>query len=208
MAMHRLKDFITLTARHQPQAHGSRRRVNLFMLAGIIYVLGLPGIAARGEDDSDRQRDLNGGYFLLHELCGQEADLPLLLDIKHAPPDIKDLATRISQAAKETNARIEEMQARDAKLRYDQNPLPPIERDVRKSIQDEKQHQLLFGTSNAAFVRALLVAQLEATSYAGNIAKVLSSEEGDSRRGRSLDKISTKWSALHDECFHRLAMAP
>jgi hypothetical protein len=159
----------------------------------------------RGDDITARQEKLNGGYYLLHQLCDDEAQLPLLLDVKHAPEAIEGFAIRISNTAKDSNSLIEQMQESDPALKFDRNPLPSIERDVRESIQDEKQHQLLFGTSDDAFVRALLVSQIEASNYALNVAKVLSEQESDPKRIKCLERISAKWSALHSEAFQLLS---
>ena len=134
---------------------------------------------AKGGETSAHRDYLNGGYYLLHHLCEDEAKLPLLLDVKDAPPEIEKYADSISKTAKESMADLERMQESDARLNFDKNPLPRIERDVRESIEDEKQHQLLFGATGAEFVRALLVSQVEASSYALNLAKVLSQQEKD-----------------------------
>jgi hypothetical protein len=159
----------------------------------------------RGSETSATQEKLNGGYYLLHQLCDDEAQLPLLLDVKHAPDAIKDFAIRVSETAKESNHLLDQMQDSDPLLNFDQNPLPSIERDVRASIQDEKQHQLLFGTSDDAFVRALLVSQIEASNYAHNLAKVLAEQENDPKRIKCLEKISSKWIAIHTEAFRLLS---
>jgi len=158
----------------------------------------------RGSEVSDHQIYLNGGYYLLHHLCEDEAKLPLLLDVKDAPPEIKSYADHISKTAKETIADLEHMHESDARLKFDKNPLPSIERDVRESIQADKQHQLLFGTTGAEFVRALLVSQAEASAYALNLAKVLSQQENDPDRVKALQHISLKWRAIHQEAMRLL----
>jgi len=160
---------------------------------------------SRADEASGRQEKLNGGYYLLHHLCDNEDQLPLLLDVKHSSPEIERFADRISKTAKESNAALEQMQDADPSLKFNHNPLPSIERDVRDSIQDEKQDQLLFGTSDAEFERALLVSQIEASNYAHNIAEVLADQDTDPTRIKSLEKISSKWFALNKEAFRLLA---
>jgi len=161
--------------------------------------------AAEQSDSSKHQDYLNGGYYLLHHLCGDEAQLPLLLDVKDAPPEIKDFAVRISKTAEESTAALERLQDKDASIKFDQNPLPAIERDVRESIQDEKQHRLLFGATGPEFVRTLLVSQVEASSYALNLAKVLAQGEKDPARIKALQQISAKWSTINQESYRLLA---
>jgi hypothetical protein len=158
----------------------------------------------RGNETSEHRDYLNGGYYLLHHLCEDEAKLPLLLDVKDAPPEIESYADLISKTAKETIAALERMQESDASLKFDKNPLPLIERDVRESIQADKQHQLLFGTTGAEFVRALLVSQAEASSYALNLAKVLSQQESNPDRVKTLQHISVKWRAIHQDAMRLL----
>jgi septal ring factor EnvC (AmiA/AmiB activator) len=160
---------------------------------------------SRGDGTTERQDKLNGGYYLLHHLCNDEAQLPLLIDLKHASAEIEAFADKISRTAKESNSLLEQMQDGDPAIKFNRNPLPAIERDVRESIQDEKQHQLLFGTKDAEFERALLVSQIEASNYAHNIAKVLSDQETDSNRIKSLAKISARWLAINQEAFRFLS---
>jgi hypothetical protein len=169
-------------------------------------LLGLTSVTSpgRGSDASERRDYLNGGYYLFHHLCDDEAKLPLLLVVKTTPPEIEKFADRISKTAKESSAALDHMQDGDSHLRFDQNPLPPFERDVRESISDEKQHQLLFGTSNGDFVRALLVSQSEASSYGCNLAKVLAEHEKKPERVKTLQHLSAKWSAIHEETMRLL----
>jgi hypothetical protein len=158
--------------------------------------------------DAEKQEYLNGGYFLLHQLCDNEAQLPLLLDVKHSSSEIKTFADRISRTAKETNAAIDHMQDQDSAIKFERNPLPSIERDVRQSIQDEKQHQLLFGTSGPEFERSLLVSQSEASNYARNIARVLAENEEDAKRKKILEKLSNEWLLISKETFRLLSAVP
>ena len=158
----------------------------------------------RGSETSEHRDYLNGGYYLLHHLCEDEAKLPLLLDVKDAPPEIEKYAVHISKTAKESITALERLHENDPHLNFDKNPLPRIERDVRESIQADKQHQLLFGTTGAEFVRALLVSQVEASSYALNLAKVLSQQEKNPDRVKTLQHISVQWRAIHEEAMRLL----
>ena len=154
-----------------------------------------------GDEPNPHQAKLNGGYYLLHKLADDESQLPILLDLKHAPPEIIQYADKISKAGKETEGALEDMHDHDPKIQLDRNPLPPIENDVRDSIKDDKQHQLLFGTSNTEFVRALIVSQIEATGYALNLSKVLAEQESDPARIKKFQHLSARWLALRNEAF-------
>jgi hypothetical protein len=173
----------------------------LFLSLALLMGAHLP---AKASDASDKQAKLNGGYYLLHHLLEDEDQLPILLDIKHAPPEISDYAVQISKAAKDSMAKLEHLQDSDHAIRFDRNPLPPIEQDVRDSIKGAKQHQLLFGTTDSEFVRALLVSQIEASSYATHLSKVLAEQETSPARVKSLQQISAKWDKLHEDAFRLL----
>jgi hypothetical protein len=162
------------------------------------------GASANGNQVSERQDRLNGGYYLLDHLCEDEAKLPMLFLVKDAQPEIEKYADRISKTAKESITTIEHMQENDALLKFDTNPLPSIEQDVRDSIQDDRQHQLLFGTTGLEFVRAFLVSQIEASNYAVHLAKVLSEQEKNSDRAKKLQHISSQWRTIHQEAFRLL----
>ena len=172
---------------------------SLLLGAGVVLTM-----TPSSGDEKSHQAKLNGGYFLLHQLADDEAQLPILLDLKHAPPEVVQYADKISKAGKETETALEKMQDHDPNIQLDRNPLPQIEQDVRDSIKGAKQHQLLFGTSNSEFVRALTVAQIEATSYASHLSKVLAEQESDPGRVRTLQHLSARWQALHDEAFRLL----
>jgi len=152
-------------------------------------------------EPSEKQTKLNGGYYLLHQLGDDESQLPLLLDLKHAPPELSTYADQISKMGKETMKTIEGFQDHDTALQFDRNPLPAIEQNTRDSIKDDKQHQLLFGTSNSEFVRALVVSQIEATTYATNLCKVLADQESDPGRAKTLTRLATKWLNLRNKAF-------
>jgi hypothetical protein len=177
-------------------------------IAMLFLLLGLPAASgigtARGDAVPARVEKLNGGYYLLYHVSSDEAQLPILLVIKHAPPEIKTFADEISKTAKETTAALEHLQAADSSLQFDRNPLPQIEQDTRESIKAGKQHQLLFGTTGSEFVRALLVSQIEASTYALNLAKVLAGQETDPDRVKTLHHISAKWTDMRDGAFRLL----
>jgi hypothetical protein len=172
------------------------REIGMFFCLWSLVSIATP---ARGSDASEHQDYMNGGYYLLHQICSDEASLPMIFIVKDAPPEIEDYAKHVSQTAKETLTELERMQKANPRINFDKNPLPPFERDVRDSIKDGKQNQLLFGTSGPQFVQALLIAQIEASNYALNLAKVLSEGEKDPDRAKVLKRISAKWQTIREE---------
>ena len=178
------------------------RPVFLSLLLGMWAALAMT--PAQGDEASNRIVKLNGGYYLLHTLAEDEAQLPLLLVVKHAPPGIAPYADQISKTAKKTLATLERLQEADPSIQFDRNPLPQIEQDTRASIKADKQHQLLFGTSDAEFARALLLSQIEACSYALNLSKVLGEQETDPDRSKTLRHLSAQWLDRRSEAFRLL----
>lgn len=154
--------------------------------------------ASRGAPPPEKAK-LNGGYYLLHNLADDESQLPLLLVVKHAPDSISEFTKKVSRVGKETMSAIEEFQDKNRAIDYDRSPLPAIEQDVRDSIKGDKQHQLLFGTSDAEFVRALAVSQIEAATYGAHLCKVLADQETNPSRAKTLQHLSAKWLVLRDE---------
>ena len=166
-----------------------------------LCLFGLLGAGIRGDDSVSPRENLNGGFFLLHDLLSDEHDVPLLTDLKTSPQEIQDFAKKVSLTAEDGKAALDKMRDSDPKISWDKNPLPKIEQDVRASIKGEKQHQLLFGTKDNDFVRAFLVSQAEASKYAANIAKVMAQEDKNPRHVHELTRISDRWHALYEEDF-------
>jgi hypothetical protein len=173
------------------------------VLCGICLLV-VVGTGVRGDDSVSYRDNLNGGFFLLHDLLNDEHDVPILLDLKTAPQEIQDFAKKVSLTAEEGKVALDKMRDSDPKISFDKNPLPQIEQDVRASIKGEKQHQLLFGTKDSNFVRAFLVSQAVASMYASNIAKVMAQEDKNPRHTREFSHISERWHALYEEDFRLL----
>jgi hypothetical protein len=168
------------------------------ILAGMVLCVGNLGAA---DDAHNEVKDRNGGYYLLHNLLGQEADVDKIMLAKDAPPEIGALTKSISALAHDDLDKLDALQAKDKTISFDGNPLPAFENDVRASIADDKQHLLLFGTKGPAFVRALVVSQIEASTYAKHLAKVLADREKNARARMALEKISDQWARMADKAY-------
>jgi hypothetical protein len=152
----------------------------------------------------DNQHYLNNGYSLLHDLCDQEKSLDMILIIKTTPKDVADFAHEVSKSAKENFDQLEDLQDHDKAIRFDQAGLPQFELDTRDSIKADKQHLLLFGTTDKNFARALLVSQIEAGTYGMNLAKVLAGAEPNAHRAAVAQKISAHWEKIRDKAYRLL----
>jgi hypothetical protein len=151
--------------------------------------------------DDDQAAYLTNGYSLLHGLCGQEGQLDMILIVKTTPPEIADYLHQVSASAKQDTKWLDELQDHDKDLIFGRTGLPPFEKDTRASIQDDKEHMLLFGTSGSAFVRALLVSQTEAGTYGMNLAKVLAAAEPNEQRAAVVRKIGKRWKKIRDRAY-------
>jgi hypothetical protein len=171
------------------------------LLSGALAMLVLLSGPVRADDN---QAYLNNGYSLLHGLCDQEKQVDMILVVKTTPKDIAEFAHQVSKTAKDNVALLEDLQDHDKAIRFDQAGLPQFELDTRASIKDDKQHLLLFGTTDKAFARALLVTQIEAGSYCMNLAKVLADAETNPHRAAALQKISASWEKLRDKAYRLL----
>jgi hypothetical protein len=181
------------------------KSLNALIVPSLFYLL--VAIASEGTvkgEASEYQHKLNGGYYLLHKLYEDEEQVPFLLDIKTAPPNVSSFADQVSKTAKAGLATLDKMRESDASINWDSNPLPAIEQEVRDSIKSEKQHQLLFGTKGPDFERAFLVSQAEASMYAENISKVLAGQDKNPDHVRDLNRMSEKWHAIYEEIFRML----
>jgi hypothetical protein len=178
-------------------------------LLGAALWLGLlvcaQNIRAADQVPDAEQKDRNGGYYLLHNLLHDEADVDKIMLIKNASPEIGRFTKEVSALANDSLATLDSLQDKDPAIHFGDNPLPPIEQAVRDSIKGDKQHQLLFGTKGAAFVRALLVSQIEASMYAKHLATVLADREKNDHARHALEKMSGQWSRMADHAYTLLA---
>jgi hypothetical protein len=177
--------------------------IRLFFVCGLLSCFSLATPARAASDSENEMRD---GFFLIHGVCHEESQVHLITMMKTTPPWLVDYVTRISKLADDTLDTLDDMEDHDPALKSDDSPLPAFERAVRASIKDEKRHDLLFGTKDAAFSRALILTQLDAANYIANIAKVLSDEDEDDSRARKLDKISSHWAAIRREGIQFLSV--
>jgi hypothetical protein len=175
--------------------------------------LGMAGLAAgalwgipngQAEASSRQPTEMDGGYYLLEHVSNEESNVHLLFMVKDAPDEISTFADQLSKTADETKASLEYLQDKYPTVHFDDNPLPQIERDVRASIRDDKEHQLLFGATGTDFVRAFLITQIEASTYAINLSKVLADQETNPHRAKILRQISTKWLGMRDQAYRLL----
>jgi len=167
----------------------------------VAAAFGIGGGPLSAAESSAGQSSLNDGYSLFYDFCNQESQLSLLLWVKTAPPDIADYAKRISSTAKDDMAILKKFGMSDSTLRLDKISLPAFELEVRKSMTKDRQQQLIWGSSGAAFVQAVSMTQGETTNYGLHVAKILAETESNPDRARAMRQIYDKWSALHAEAY-------
>jgi hypothetical protein len=178
---------------------------HLSMVCCAILILSIPGLhPLKAGTVSKRSDELQGGYFLLHNLADEESSVSMLFLVKTAPEEVEVYGKQVSQTAKDTLDALDKIEDKNPSLHTDQNPLPQIELDVRASIRDEKQHQLLYGTTGPEFIRAFLITQIDASNYALNLTKVLADKETNPHRAQVLRNLSAQWQKAHDNAFRIL----
>jgi len=168
----------------------------------IAVAIGLGSLKA--DSSSKPPSELNGGYYLLHHLAEEESKVSMLFIIKDAPDQIGAYSKQVSQTANDTLAALDRIQEKNPSIHMDQNPLPQIELDVRASIRDDKQQQLVFDTSGSEFVRVFLNTQIQASTYAINLTKVLADKETNPHRAQVLRNLSAQWQKARDNAFRLL----
>jgi hypothetical protein len=170
-----------------------------FLLAVTLLLVGV-GPSAAAETSATRS-SLNDGYSQFYTFCEEESHLSLLLWVKTAPPAIADYAREISTTASDDMVILKKFATADAAIRLDKVSLSPFEQEVRKSMAADRQKQLLWGSSGAGFSQAVSMTQSEATNYGLHVAKVLAEMEPDAGRAQAMQRICTKWTALHAEAY-------
>ena len=174
------------------------QRSSFLIRTGFLLLIGFSLSAAEVKAG---QSSLNDGYSIFYDFCSQESQLSLLMWVKTTPPNIADYAKRVSSTAKDDMAILKKLGVQDNALRLDKVSLPSFEVDVRKSMAADRQKQLVFETSGAAFAQALLMTQSETTNYGLHVAKVLSETEPQLDRARAMRGIYDRWLALHAEAY-------
>lgn len=165
---------------------------SLSAVALTLLVLALLPLRA---DDADAHY-VNNGYSLLYKLCDQEKPLDQILIVKTTPKEVAEFLHQVSAAAGSDVDQLETLRDHDKAIRFDQRGLGQFEEDTRGSIQADKQHLLLFGTTGSSFARALLVTQIEASTYGSNLAQVLAAKEPNAHRAAVVRQIGEKWKKI------------
>jgi len=173
----------------------------LAVLLGILSLMMTSQLNAAPPSLSVEQKARNDGLYLFKTLCGKEEKVELIMLVKTAPPEIGAYTKELSAQARESLALIEELQKESPSIKLDQEPLPQVEVDTRASIQEDKQHSLLFGTKGPAFSRALVVTQIEACMYAKHLTLVLAKNVKRESQQKALLKNSAQWDKLMEKGF-------
>jgi hypothetical protein len=169
-----------------------------------MIVLISPAGPARADTAPGSKDDLRAGFFLLHKVCDQESQVDMLNIIKTTPPEVADYVKRVSALAKQSTATLERFADHDFSLQDTTNPLPAFEQAARLNIQDEKQHQLLFGTKGKTYARRLLFSQIQAATYIVNLSKAWAERDPDAGRDEAMRKMSAQWAKIREEGFRLL----
>ncbi len=176
--------------------------MRIFLVAGLV-ILGLGrGVAAT--ELTEDQKERNAGYALFHNLCEEESQVDMIMLVKDAPDVIGKYTKELSAQAKASLDTMDKLRSMDRTIRFEPDPLPLFERDVREEIKEDKRDQLVDKTSGPAFVRALIVTQVQACQYAKVIAQQLADRTKGPAQKKMLLELAAKWGALGDKGYDLL----
>ena len=144
---------------------------------------------------SKRELAINA-YSLLYSLLSEEKDLEKILAITRERKEIDPLIREISAASLEALEILDRLQKNEPSIRFDQDLLPPGERETREIISKTKSKDLLT-TSGEKFSVVLLLSQSEALTYASHLASVASKNDENLDRARKVDKIAERFEKLN-----------
>jgi hypothetical protein len=153
----------------------------------------------KADDFAGSPPDLRAGFFLMHDVAHEETQVDIMNLIKTTPPDVGAYLKKVSEAAADTVHILDRFQNNDSSLQADHNPLPPFEIAVRAGIHADKEHELLFGTKGPGYVKAILLAQIEAANYLTHLAKSWAERDHDADRAATMRKVSARWEKLREE---------
>jgi hypothetical protein len=171
-------------------------------MTGMLLLSASLGAEARAAEPANGV--IKDGFFLLDDTCHQETTLYLLPVFKTTPPPIKQYLSELSRAADDTISTLNRLQKEDPSIKAAQNPLPLVEQRVRTSFTDAGRQKVIFGTKGPAYVRALLVGELQDSIYIANLAKVMAEDDSDRNRAKIFEKIATRWMSIRDEGYRLL----
>jgi hypothetical protein len=153
---------------------------------------GLPSASSAGESTR------NNSYSLLYQLLSEQKNVSLLLLIKREQNDVKSLIKKISVASSTGAKLLEEFAKKDPAIKLNDIRLPPGEVATREAIASTKKKELL-GRQGEEFERTLLLTQIQALSYACQLAKVAGENESQPERASALASLSKDMENLHHE---------
>jgi hypothetical protein len=130
------------------------------------------------------------GYRLLAELVGDEKDVSKLLLIKHERPELGTLIKEISATCAQAHKELLAFAKTDPSLDFKTDVLPAAERETRQQISKERRKELLHAKGKPLEV-GLLLTQVEALTYAHQLAAVLAQSDSVAERKKFLVRLAT-----------------
>jgi hypothetical protein len=152
---------------------------------------------------ANHDRELLEGYGLLYKLVSDDSQVNGILIIKSAAAPVKSLVDKIAKTCKDAKSQLDDFARSDSLLHYDVRDLPAVEEESRTAEAGKEQGQLI-GSSGKTFESRLLVSQVQAMSYASDLAKSLATHESDAGRKEFLNSLSGQCSDLSTEAMDLL----
>ena len=145
----------------------------------------------------------NNSLALLDELLDDEKNVHLLLVIKSASPELKQLVKTISKTANEGSKMIKAFKKADPGLNLPGNGLPPGEKAAREGLSQTKEHDLLHSKGPELELQ-LLLTQAEALGYGAQLALDVAANDSQPDRSRQFARLSEQLKLLHEQVIGML----
>lgn len=166
-------------------------------LLALVFLLPL-AFACAGEDTApvvDSGKGVSShGYALLHGILEQEKKVSQLLIIKQDREALGKVIDEIAETCRAASKRLEALAENSPILDLSDHGLPVIEVQTREAIAAMRR-EILLASSGRELELQLLLTQVEALTYASNLADMLSRSEPDPER---LAFVRSLWNELRD----------
>jgi hypothetical protein len=190
---------------HAAPARPHRVATTLFAASLLFAGCATLGMQASVGEDGQTLHPLNDGYALLYQLAAKQQQSDQIFNIKSASKPTEQVVGELARLSRDTVSRLETFADADERLRLEVDPLPAIERQARKAIEDTMTKRLLF-TGGARFEAQLLLAQADGARYGAHLTKVMASRESDGDRRKYLENLSRRFSDIYDRIMRRIVL--
>jgi len=140
----------------------------------------------------------NNAASLLYDLLGDEKKVNMLLIIKSARPELKQLIKTIASMAGDGQHQLEALAKKDKTLDLEAMSLPAGEQATREEIAKTERSDLL-KASGADLEFKLLLTQANAMRYGAHVAKVAAENSSQAEQVQTFNELSASMDNLYKQ---------